>query len=357
MSGERAWVIGLPHDSTATALVDEIRSSLSRGRKAELGDRLDITRFEALATRLEQAASWASAARRIAVPVPSASTDTLLLGPDPAKWSNSLPAEVRSAAESMLRDGTIPVLVIDPFAPKATAAAPRISAEEPSARWQSDGARGRAAVESRFRAQIVEALTSGSRRRGAISPSGVQNAVVTEILREFVGCTEGSTRVDVPVEYRDGSRATHPFPLRALVLRDFLPPPSLHLRFALLSIRHAELDAVVDGAWLRNAEVSRPRPAAETDDLVYDISRRQLDHLTRGQHHVRLNLYQTGLETAVIGFYRAVVDHLLLHPRSISVQPLYFQNHHRNKGTAQSDRSLAVVTTSSLFRKGTVWAM
>jgi hypothetical protein len=79
----------------------------------------------------------------------------------------------------------------------------------------------------------------------------------------------------------------------------------LDLRFALLSIRHTEMDAVVHGAWLRNAEVSRPMPAAQTDDLVYEISRTQLLELTSGgSRRVRIHLYQTGLETAVVGFYK-----------------------------------------------------
>jgi hypothetical protein len=34
----------------------------------------------------------------------------------------------------------------------------------------------------------------------------------------------------------------------------------------------------------------------QTDDLVYDITRRQLDELCREEQHVRLHLYQTGLE-------------------------------------------------------------
>ena len=129
----------------------------------------------------------------------------------------------------------------------------------------------------------------------------------------------------MPVEYRDGSRSAHPFPLRALPLKGQLPACSLELRFALLSIRHTEMDAVVDGAWLRNAEVSRPRPAGQTDDLVYDITRSQLAELCRGEAHVRLYLYQTGLETAVVGFYKALVDHLLSHPGSVSVQPMYYE--------------------------------
>lgn len=357
MSRERAWVIGLPRDASITTLLHDVHSSLTRGRKADPGDRLDIARFEALATRLEHAALHNQAARRIEVFVIAESPEALLLGPDPTTWSHELGPELRAAAQSIHGDGLIPVLVVDPFAPSPTAAGLQITNDEPATRWDSGDARGRAAVEARFRAQIVEALTAKSKRHRAISPSGIQNAVVTEILREFVVATDGSLRIDTPVEYRDGSRAAHNFPLRALPLRDALPPPSLQLRLALLSIRHAELDAIVDGTWLRNTDVSRPRPAAQTDDLVYDISRKQLDQLTAGQRHVRLTLYQTGLETAVVGFYRAVVDHLLAHPESISIQPMYFDSPPTRRTAAGGDRRpQGVVTKSSLFRKGTPWS-
>ena len=39
---------------------------------------------------------------------------------------------------------------------------------------------------------------------------------------------------------------------------------------------------------------------------------------------MRLHMYQTGLETAVVGFYRAVTVHLMRFPGSVSVQPMYF---------------------------------
>jgi hypothetical protein len=321
MSRERAWIIGLPADGPHQAVMADIQSAIGRSRKAEPGDRLDIARFEALATRLEQAALNDRQAPRVEVAVPGPLAEALLFGPDSSAWSDNLPADIRSAAQACADRGWLPVLVIDPFGVGATAAGAEGEAEGPARRWKPDGERGRRAVEARFRAQIAEALSADSRHRVAISPSGIQNPVVTEILREFVAGAPGTRRVDAPVEYRDGSRSAHPFPLRSLPLRDLLPVASLQLRFALLSIRHTEMDAVVAGAWLRNAEVSRPRPAAQTDDLVYETSLEQLKELCRGQRHVRLYMYQTGLETAVVGFYRAVTDHLLRHPGSPAFIP------------------------------------
>lgn len=391
MSTEHAWVIGLPSETTILALVEDAKSAAQRSAKADPGDRLDIARFETLATRLEHLAVNHPEGRRLAVAVPPPG-QTMLFGQDPTTWPTSLPADIRAAAAALVDADLVPVLVITAHVPGSALAADVGAAEPPAEVWKADaGVFGGQAVEARFRAQIREALAADARRRNPISPSGISNTVVTEILREFVASIPGVSRVDAPVEYRDGSRSANPFPLRALPLREALPDASLELRLALLSIRHTEMDAVVHGAWLRNAEISRPRPAALTDDFVYDISRRQLHELCRGERHVRLHLFQTGLETAVVGFYRALTIHLLEHPGSVSVQPMYFvpppSQKHMSRGRVRSrhghsqphhgggdqdqkdgeDRSaqpsttpsthlhVTGVTGSSTFRKGTVW--
>ncbi|GHG60791.1 hypothetical protein GCM10012320_35500 [Sinomonas cellulolyticus] len=393
MSTEIAWVIGLPADASYLGLVDDVRSAARRASKADPGDRLDIARFEALATRLEQAALNHPDAPRTAVSLPQGG-QTMLFGTDPNAWPASLPDDIRQAASSLVAVKLLPVLVVDPHVYGITNAEVIGPAEIPADTWAAeDGVFGSRAVEARFRAQISEALDPDTTRRVPISPSGVNNAVVTEILREFVVTAPGTVRVDAPVEYRDGSRSAHPFPLRALPLVAELPPASLELKLALLSVRHTEMDAVVHGAWLRNAEISRPRPAGQTDDLVYDITLRQLEELCRTERHVRLSMYQTGLETAVVGFYRALTTHLLRLPGSVSVQPMYFvaprrprndaeQQQSSNNGprfgrpglrnpphtrrrNAQGDYSLkrssppeqkAVISENSTFRRGSVWS-
>ncbi|MDA8046703.1 MAG: hypothetical protein M0Z30_15920 [Actinomycetota bacterium] len=393
MSAERAWVVGLPSEPGLLSLVGDVRSAHARATKAEPGDRLDIARFEALATRLEQQAVGTPSAPRRSVAVPSAG-DCLIVGASSDDWAEGLPADIREAATSFVSDGLIPVLIVDANSTGDTLLADRGAGEDPADPWQADdGVYGGKAVEARFRAQIQCALDPDEGRRLPISPSGINNAVVTEILREFVANEPDTRRVDAPVLYRDGSKSAHPFPLRSLALSDSPSRPSLELKFALLSIRHTEMDAVVDGAWLRNAEISRPRPAAQTDDLVYEISLTQLEELCRNESHVRLYIYQTGLETAVMGFYRAVTAHLLRHPGSVSVQPMYFvapprprpdprqQNRGQNRNGAkgggrnarpgaqrkpsapeQSHRESAppqrsLVEESTTFRKGKPWQM
>jgi hypothetical protein len=101
------------------------------------------------------------------------------------------------------------------------------------------------------------------------------------------------------------------------------------LTFSMLSIRHVALDSLVDGAWLRNSEISRLRPAGDTDEMVYLESIRQLKILCKDQQ-TTIVMYQTGLETAIMGFYRAVVEELANqfanHRRNLMVLPRFFQS-------------------------------
>ncbi len=353
MSREQAWVVGLPADIGLLSLVADVRSAAERAAKADPGDRLDIARFEALASRLEQAALNLSTAPRTPVESPGVGT-TMLFGTDPNAWPRDIPEDIRNAANSYVRAQLLPVLLVDPYVHGQTPAGSLGRAEGPARPWKAaDGVFGGRAVEARFRAQIEDALNPDTRRRTSISPSGISNPIVTEILREFVAAKPGSNPVNAAVEYRDGSKSAHPFPLRALTLTDGLPGASLDVKFAMLSIRHTEMDAVVHGAWLRNVEISRRRLAAQTDDLVYEISIKQLEELCRNERHVRLHMYQTGLETAVVGFYRALTVHLLRYPDSISVQPMYFVPPPRPKRARQRPASEHLDAPHSVDRHGT----
>ena len=90
-----------------------------------------------------------------------------------------------------------------------------------------------------------------------------------------------------------------------------------------MSIRHVDMDAIVDGAWFRNSKLSRPRPAGLTDQLAFDTSLRQLYELSPTTPVV-IHMYQTGLEPAVVGFYRALVVYLMAHPGTLAVVPHYY---------------------------------
>ena len=342
-------------------LLGDIRSAAARALKADAGDRNDVVRFEALCVQLERAAERhatetgefheldAETTTRVGSHVGPA----VAVGQGAPTFGESLLLALRgsaaSRAEAWLREGRVLVAVSDPLRTGVAANETRGESPSPAARWQAaNGAQGKKAVIQRFRAQLVEATRRAeSDQPMSFNPSGINNQVITEVLREFVrGSPEETVRVGV--EYRDGSQASHPFPLRSLQLADTPPTSSdLELRLALLSIRHTEMDAVVDGAWLRNSEVSKPRQAALTDDFVFDTSRRQLRELTsRGSRSVSMRLFQTGLDAAIIGFYRSVAEHLIEFPGSLTVTPMFYVGSFSNESA--KDESVS-------FREGKPW--
>lgn len=201
----------------------------------------------------------------------------------------------------------------------------------PSQIWRSSkGNKGIAAVAERWDQQLAWAIDLN----GALVPSGVSNRVLTEGLRKYVDIKNVKRSGTARVVYRDGSEAK-PFPIGQLSLTKNRAEKAPVFRVTLLSMRHPEMDAIVDAAWLRNRDISQVRPMSETDNLVYEISKRQLEQIaSRGSRIVKL--YQTGLEPAIIGFYRALAEHIAIHLNPISVEPYYYS---KSRG----------------FEEGTVW--
>ncbi|MEV5090343.1 hypothetical protein AB0N18_20930 [Streptomyces griseoincarnatus] len=332
-------LVSLPADGPLRTLVGDIATAALRSATAEPGDRTDVVRYERLCSQLESHA-WRAAAGG----APCVVSDDTPDGPglpvavhdmaDPI--GSALTDRVSHHAARVVRrwldEQNVVVALTVPFAPggsgfHSTDRHPpgRESAPDVAAPWRApDGVEGRRAVEARFRAQVAAAVGPHATGQQSVSPSGVHNRVLTEVLRQYVA-GHPDRRVDVPIAYRDGSAAADPFPLRCLRPADGLPSRvDVTLHLALLSIRHTEMDARIDGAWLRNAEVSRPRPAAQTDEFVYAASLEQLAALTdHGRRTALLHLYQTGLDCAVVGFYRAVTVHLLRHPGSVAVVPMF----------------------------------
>lgn len=359
MSTEQSVFVAVPRTKSVADLVRDIVSAGRRAEKADSGDRTDVVRYEFLCVQLE-----ALAERAMDNGAESLKLDALAIRAgypfedseiknDPDRLSARLPEAYQRRIDAWGNGVTVVELrrALQPgetFKPQD-----RVDAPDPADAWRAEGdAAGSRAVEQRFRSQIESVLAASvgekQTRDDAINPSGVNNRIITQTLRVFVSGSPDK-RVDAPVSYRDGSKASHAFPLRCLPLVD-VPPSASHLtlRLALLSIRHTEMDPVVDGAWLRNAEVSRPRPAALTDNFVYETSRAQLNYLTEnGNKSLLLYIYQTGLDTAIVGFYRAVVMHLLEHPFSLSVVPMFFTAPRQQSGPVRE----------APFRAGTLWTM
>jgi hypothetical protein len=327
---KRAWV-RVAHRAEYEALLREALSASARTAKALAGDRVDVERYEAACTRLEQHAHrLRRAGSEATAPIPAGPGDPptpsfLTDAGDPAITALA-PAEAQRIV-GWLRGGDWAVQVRLPFEPGDTVAvsATRTPAG-PAEPWEArDGVAGRRAVLERFRGQVAAA--AAGRPGASIVPSGVSNSVLTDVLREFTAVRPGEQPVEAGVVYRDGS-AGPAFPLRSVPLVESGPRPEWVLSFALLSIRHTEMDIEVDGAWLRNTVISRNRPAGDTDRIVFDLSAAQLESLlTAGP--LTVYMYQTGLETAVMGFYRAVATALAApacRPGSLVVVPRYFRS-------------------------------
>lgn len=295
-------------------------AALRRAQKRPPGDRTELVRFESIHAVIDQIATAALANGEPFVTIEGVNgldaRGTSVLG-DGRSGAHPLPPDVARwlAAGAVVVELHLPHLPGETHLPGEIGVGPPV----PAARWQSTR-RPAEVVRERFEALITHALEDGV---GAIMPSGITNAVLTEGLRSRVEVVPGAARVDVPVRYRDGSYAA-PFPLRCLRMSQRRPDGWRVLRVSLLSIRHVEMDRIVDGAWLRNARVSRVREAGLTDQVVFDTSRRQLQLLTRSGPTL-LYMYQTGLESAILGFYRAVVHHLLEAPGTLAVVPCYFR--------------------------------
>jgi len=157
------------------------------------------------------------------------------------------------------------------------------------------------------------------------------NDVITEALNHFVFVSgdRSITPTKLRIAYSDGSEA-EPFPVLCLQrLPDIaLETVSRPLRVSLMSMRHFELDPEIDFCWFRNREVSRTRTLAETDSFCFNNTISQLDDCMK-QGNLYIELFHTGFEPAIIGFYRGVAQKLLQlrnsKTPSLRVIPLYFR--------------------------------
>ncbi len=175
----------------------------------------------------------------------------------------------------------------------------------------------------RLEAEIEEALPTS----GKVNMSNQPNEVSTEVLGQFVKAGDGQMPGRVRVIYADGSEAK-PFPLRILPMNS---APALanpvEISVALMSMRHLELDPMVDWAWYRNKDVSQTRPLAESDEFCFQYSLTQLTelHVVYAGQVIVLNMYHTGFEPAAIAFYRAVAMTLMRQRGWLRVIPHYFR--------------------------------
>jgi len=169
-----------------------------------------------------------------------------------------------------------------------------------------------------FKSQIQKALDNG----GEVNFSNQPHYVIADALNEFV-YNDGPDEPEktIRVVYMDGSEA-EPFPLRCLTRPTDLDSSEdvPALKASLISMRHLKMDEKVHFAWFRNSKVSVSRSFAETDAYCTERTIELLSEMENKEFH--LDLYQTGLETAVIGFYRGLVRVLKERRKAPKAPPL-----------------------------------
>ncbi|PPG54225.1 hypothetical protein C5C41_05120 [Rathayibacter sp. AY1E9] len=291
------------HAERAAMLREQLAAAAYHLERSGWDDRRVVMRYEIVASQLEGLAFDALAGGGQTLPVPDDESVTITWPFAIGAPSSGLPARDVRPPSDMWR-----------------ASDPRASRTQ--------------ATRERFATQVS---AWANRTAGAghpdVNPSGIQNRALTTVLRRYAEADGGSV-VHAPITYRDGSSA-RPFPLRSVKLADEVPADGREeLRFTLMSVRHFEMDREVDGAWLRNREVSIRRPLAQTDELVYGQSMAQLASLVV-DGPLTIHLYQTGLEVAIVGFYRALVDFRLAEGReTVCVIPYFFAGRTRfERGT------------------------
>jgi hypothetical protein len=151
---------------------------------------------------------------------------------------------------------------------------------------------------------VAQFFTDG--QGGKVNASNQPHEVSTDVLGEWF--KQDGPPARVRIVYADGSEAA-PFPL----CQGDRPSPvgdPRTIRVALMSMRHLDIDRIVDLAWYRNREVSQSRSLAESDEFCYRYSLNELHKLAKLQQQlkcpIRLEVYHTGFEPASIALYRAV---------------------------------------------------
>jgi hypothetical protein len=243
-----------------------------------------------------------------------------------------------------------------PLPPKPPEPVPVVYEDDPEGGRSMVG-RGKmlARLHAEVEAAVRQAAVAADGRGGKVNASSQPHEVTTDVLGHWVRQRppeEARAPLSVRVVYADGSEAA-PFP--ACRLNGRTPPSGGRvLKFALMSMRHLDLDRVVDMAWYRNREVSQSRALADSDAFCFAYSLAELKALSvlaGPDRAVTVHMYHTGFEPACIGFYRAVAAVLAadeaygagwardLPPGWLSVVPHYFQGGTRYEPSHDRDKT------------------
>jgi hypothetical protein len=131
------------------------------------------------------------------------------------------------------------------------------------------------------------------------------------------------------ISFQDGSEGM-PFPLFCIPKKQ--RPEGLDtIHAALISSRHFELDSEIDLCIIRNSELSRREDEsfADQENLAFQRAMKTFQRFVKSKSGAEIHLYHTGLEPAVVGTYRAIME-ILRWPenrgRVVVIPKLYREN-------------------------------
>ena len=195
----------------------------------------------------------------------------------------------------------------------------------------------------RFHEQIQEALRPDGQ---PLAVSYLPHELFPEVMRDYIYYRKKFLMHREPVEsinlrivYQDGTEG-QPFPLFCLAEPEKIPRLTDLYQFKIgsISMRHVSLDLITEGYLIQNLMIKRKETSADQEDYAFRRTWHFLTNFVDLVQHKRvkeitqeirfrylwnllnlkekkyngceLHIYQTGLEPAVVGIYRAVVEFL-----------------------------------------------
>lgn len=184
--------------------------------------------------------------------------------------------------------------------------------------------------------------------------------VFVEVIRDYIYTLPETSPIMIPIAYGDGSQGG-PFPLFSLKATDRPNKENYFIyRVGLVSLRHQEADEFLDRILVRNRDIQNRFNAADQEELAYKKTYECLDELLKfiqGAINERDNLspslkillgwkpdlkeqrwhglnlhvfHTTGLESAGIGAYLAIIELLQKYRGRMIVTPrIIFDGHYQ----------------------------
>lgn len=183
----------------------------------------------------------------------------------------------------------------------------------------------------RVDSQIKEAISS----RYPFNASSPSHQLFTEVIRNYIYKPRISflryllrklmfwckfPPIQLRIIYSDGTEA-RPFPLFCIPKTSKEPKKLPIIHAGLMSMRHADLDSLIDIYLIRNKEIDRQENAAEKDEFAYNRVLELLKDILKEKKKIKIYLYHTGFEPVVVGIYRAILKMLQQHKGQLVIVP------------------------------------